>query len=160
MSADDINYVFETQVIDTGIGIPQQKQSQLFIPFLELKNRIGLIQEENHNIGLGLSCSKDLTQKLGGNIKVIESQPGLTNIAFKFGVKVIQELNFSDVNQKTYHSCNFNQNKVTLVKLTQCERPFNKKLQSYMIKKNMVSKDQINDPTNYQIFDKRVLGFK
>lgn len=91
---------------------------------------------------------------------MIESQPGLTNIAFKFGVKVIQELNFSDVNQKTYHSCNFNQNKVTLVKLTQCERPFNKKLQSYMIKKNMVSKDQINDPTNYQIFDKRVLGFK
>ena len=72
-NSQDFNYVFETQVIDTGIGIPLHKQSQLFVPFLELKNKLGLIQEENHNIGLGLSCSKDLTQKLGGNIKIMDS---------------------------------------------------------------------------------------
>jgi C4-dicarboxylate-specific signal transduction histidine kinase len=70
----------------------------LFIPFLELKNRIGLIKEEHHNIGLGLACSKDLTKKLGGDIKVIMSQPGLTNIAFKIGVKVKHDNSFSNWN--------------------------------------------------------------
>ena len=68
----------------------------------------------------------------------MDSQPGLTNIAFKFGVKVVQEFNFSN-GQKTYNSCNLNQNKVTLEKLTQAERPFNKKLQQYLTRKNLVS---------------------
>jgi sensor histidine kinase regulating citrate/malate metabolism len=44
--------------------------------------------KENHNIGLGLSCSKDLTKKIGGDIKVIQSTPGFTNISFKIGVKL------------------------------------------------------------------------
>ena len=32
-----LNYVFETHIIDTGIGIEEERQKMLFIPFLELK---------------------------------------------------------------------------------------------------------------------------
>lgn len=30
-------YEFETEIIDTGIGITEQRQKMLFVPFLELK---------------------------------------------------------------------------------------------------------------------------
>lgn len=56
--AESGEYMFETQVIDSGIGISQERQEMLFTPFLELRNRIGIVKAENDNIGLGLSCSK------------------------------------------------------------------------------------------------------
>lgn len=34
---DELDYVLETEIIDTGIGISKKRQKMLFIPFLELK---------------------------------------------------------------------------------------------------------------------------
>ena len=82
-----IDYVLETQVIDSGKGIPQNIQKTLFIPFLELKNSQGLNRDRCGNIGLGLSCSKQIVKAMGGDIILKESQRGLTNIAFKIPVK-------------------------------------------------------------------------
>jgi C4-dicarboxylate-specific signal transduction histidine kinase len=59
----------------------------LFVPFKELKNRIGLMKPENDNIGLGLSCSYEICRKIGGDIKLLESKNGFTAIAFKIPVK-------------------------------------------------------------------------
>jgi hypothetical protein len=39
MEKDETDYVLETQVIDSGVGISQERQKMMFIPFLELKNR-------------------------------------------------------------------------------------------------------------------------
>ena len=36
-SIDDNEYVLETEIIDTGLGITKQRQEMMFVPFLELK---------------------------------------------------------------------------------------------------------------------------
>jgi hypothetical protein len=36
---DEETYIFETEIIDTGIGISVERQNMLFIPFMELKMR-------------------------------------------------------------------------------------------------------------------------
>ena len=71
--------VLETQVIDTGLGISQERQKLLFIPFLELRSLQGLLKKpENDNIGIGLNNSYSITKQLGGTIRINQSEPGLT----------------------------------------------------------------------------------
>lgn len=36
---EDETHIFETEIIDTGIGISEERQNMLFIPFMELKMR-------------------------------------------------------------------------------------------------------------------------
>jgi CheY-like chemotaxis protein len=61
------------EIIDTGVGIPKEKQDSLFQPFVQAdvsyRRRFG-------GTGLGLTISKQLLDKLGGTIG-FESQPGL-----------------------------------------------------------------------------------
>jgi C4-dicarboxylate-specific signal transduction histidine kinase len=45
----------------------------LFIPFKELKYKLGIMKPDNDSIGLGLSCSYDLARKIGGDITLLES---------------------------------------------------------------------------------------
>lgn len=73
-------------MIDSGIGIEPNRQKMLFIPFQELKHRIGISKSSNDSIGIGLACSSDICKKLGGDITLKKSEPGLTVIAFKFPV--------------------------------------------------------------------------
>ena len=77
-------------IIDTGIGIEQDRQKLLFIPFLELKDRLGIMKSENDNIGMGLSGSKDLCVKMGGDIILKDSRPGLTAFSFKIPIMLIK----------------------------------------------------------------------
>jgi len=61
------------KVIDSGIGITEQDQKKLFHPFTQV---------DDSNIrtfggtGLGLVISKRLSQQLGGDLVILESQPG------------------------------------------------------------------------------------
>ena len=55
------------QVKDTGVGIPEAKQNQIFERFLQLESSKILSQG---GVGLGLSIVKDLVQILNGNITV------------------------------------------------------------------------------------------
>ena len=64
-------YILETQVIDIGLGIEPERQSLLFEPLNEIRQSVGAKRSKNANIGLGLSCSKALCKKMGGNIKLI-----------------------------------------------------------------------------------------
>ena len=41
-ACSDLDFVLETQIIDTGIGIAADRQEILFVPFKELKQRIGI----------------------------------------------------------------------------------------------------------------------
>ena len=36
---EEETHIFETEIIDTGIGISEERQNMLFIPFMELKMR-------------------------------------------------------------------------------------------------------------------------
>ena len=42
----------------------------LFIPFLELKLKQCLDCVNDHNIGMGLACSKSITKCMQGDIKI------------------------------------------------------------------------------------------
>lgn len=54
------------EVIDTGIGIPSEKQSELFKPFVQLMQE----DSEVKGTGLGLAISKSLIELMGGRISV------------------------------------------------------------------------------------------
>ena len=71
-------YMLETTVIDSGIGIDTERQKMLFIPFLELKIKQNLKKVKDRNIGIGLACSKDICNNLGGDLILVHSEEGLT----------------------------------------------------------------------------------
>ena len=87
----ELNAVLETIIVDTGVGIEEDRKDLLFIPFLELRNRIGIMKTQNDNIGLGLACSKDLCKKLGGDVILMSSNDGLTAFSFKIPIKLVRK---------------------------------------------------------------------
>lgn len=80
--------MFETHIIDTGIGIEEDRQKMLFIPFLELKMKQNIKQVKDNNIGMGLACSEAISSAINGDIIIKHSRRGLTVFAFKIPVKV------------------------------------------------------------------------
>lgn len=77
-------------VSDTGLGIPKEKQSELFKPFSQVhtdrENRFG-------GTGLGLSIVKSLVNAMGGEIQ-LESEPGHgTQVMFSVTLKREYQLN-------------------------------------------------------------------
>jgi signal transduction histidine kinase/ActR/RegA family two-component response regulator len=58
-------------VTDSGVGIPREKQDQLFQPF----NRLGIEDSQIQGTGIGLTITKSLIETMGGQIG-FESSPG------------------------------------------------------------------------------------
>lgn len=63
------------KVKDTGIGIPEEKASQIFERFTKLNSVV-------QGTGLGLSICKSIVEKLGGTIKVISIEGAGTEFTF------------------------------------------------------------------------------
>lgn len=59
------------EVTDTGIGIPKEKQKEVFLAFQQIE---GTISRKYTGTGLGLSISTELVKRLGGFI-TLESEP-------------------------------------------------------------------------------------
>jgi signal transduction histidine kinase len=55
------------KVVDTGVGIPQDKVQSIFEPFVQLER--GLTMDMS-GTGLGLAISRDLARFMGGDLKV------------------------------------------------------------------------------------------
>ncbi len=71
VSCPDPNY-WGIQVMDTGIGIPKEAQSDIFEPFRQVTTAV---TRDNRGVGLGLSITKQLVELMRGKI-VVESEVG------------------------------------------------------------------------------------
>jgi signal transduction histidine kinase len=71
-SQDDEQTTLQFTVKDTGIGIPKERQKEIFSAFTQAD---GSMTRKYGGTGLGLTISRRLTEKMGGQIWV-ESEPG------------------------------------------------------------------------------------
>ena len=69
---DNNTATIKIEVIDNGIGIPKHQLERLFLPFEQAD---GGIDRKFQGAGLGLSISKQIIERMGGEIWV-ESEPG------------------------------------------------------------------------------------
>ena len=81
----DHNWMFTTNVIDTGSGIDNERLPYLFKLFGELKINNSLQYVKDNGIGIGLTCSKTIVDFLGGKI-AIKSSPGFTDVKISIPV--------------------------------------------------------------------------
>jgi len=71
-AGEDGNRRIRLSVVDTGPGIAPENQEKIFEKFWQIDSSV---TREHSGSGLGLAISKELTQLLGGSIRV-ESEPG------------------------------------------------------------------------------------
>lgn len=83
IEADERQALLEFAVIDSGIGVPQEKQAQLFHPFTQADNST---TREYGGTGLGLSIIRSLARLMDGSVGM-ESEPGKGS-RFWFRVRV------------------------------------------------------------------------
>ena len=85
----DNSEMIDFEVKDTGIGISEEDQKKLFIPFSQVDSSTTKIYG---GTGLGLSICKKLTDLLGGTIKISSILNQGTTITFSLPIKRLNEL--------------------------------------------------------------------
>ncbi|KAF8379736.1 hypothetical protein HHK36_029184 [Tetracentron sinense] len=75
-----MEFLFE--VDDTGKGIPKEKQKSVFENFVQVKGTA----LEHGGTGLGLGIVQSLVRLMGGEIRIVDKEPGETGTCFKFNI--------------------------------------------------------------------------
>jgi signal transduction histidine kinase len=78
-TVNERNKMISIKVMDTGIGIPPDKQNLVFEPFYEIQDPMNHMTSKTEflggGIGLGLTLAKDVFESHQGTI-LLESAPG------------------------------------------------------------------------------------
>jgi osomolarity two-component system sensor histidine kinase TcsA len=81
---DDEHFIIKTEVIDSGIGVPQHSSEKLFTPFQQFDNSATKLYK---GTGLGLSICKGLAKLMEGDIGYLPNPEGQGSI-FWFTAKL------------------------------------------------------------------------
>ncbi len=84
----DSNLVVQFEIIDTGIGIDQERLQELFEPFVQANQHIGV---EFGGSGLGLALSKRLTEIMGGQIEAYSQLQKGSKFILSLPFKIVHE---------------------------------------------------------------------
>ncbi|XBI36047.1 hypothetical protein VPH35_121631 [Triticum aestivum] len=74
---DSVEFYFE--VVDTGVGIPEEKRESVFENYVQVKNGHG-------GTGLGLGIVQSFVRLMGGEISIRDKEPGEAGTCFGFNV--------------------------------------------------------------------------
>jgi K+-sensing histidine kinase KdpD len=95
--------MFETTIIDTGCGIAKERIRFLFHAFGELYQKQCMRHVKDRGIGVGLNCSKIITEAMNGQIRLISSDNGKTEIKISLPVKTslqaMRKLSFENLSR-------------------------------------------------------------
>ncbi|AFY58123.1 PAS domain S-box [Rivularia sp. PCC 7116] len=92
---DNSGCLIQFKIEDTGIGIPQNKTKEIFLPFHQLKNDDSL----NEGSGLGLSISQKIVNLMGGKIQVESTTQKGSTFYFDLHFSEIEDIqHFKDFN--------------------------------------------------------------
>lgn len=83
-SEDEENSIIRTEVIDSGIGVPEASVNALFTPFIQFDNST---TKKYKGTGLGLSICKSLSELMGGEIGFHPNPKGRGSV-FWFTIKL------------------------------------------------------------------------
>ncbi|VVB64567.1 Methanogenesis regulatory histidine kinase FilI [uncultured archaeon] len=130
------------EVKDTGIGIPQDKISQIFEPFVQVERTLS---RKRDGVGLGLAITKNLVELMGGKIWV-ESIPGQgTTFSFMIPAEIIpgKRLDFGKMDSRVT-SENFAGLKPMRILVAE-DNPSNQKVLVEMLKRMGYRPDAVAD---------------
>ena len=74
---------------DTGKGIENDRMKYLFKTFGELSNKHFMKKVVDYGIGVGLSCSKELSLAIKGDVHLVSSKKGQTIFRIKTPLNVL-----------------------------------------------------------------------
>ncbi|NAS30103.1 response regulator [Flavobacteriaceae bacterium R38] len=107
--ADNIATV-NFEIEDNGIGIPKEKQKEIFDNFLQIERKDADFQ----GTGLGLSIVKRLVTLFGGEVN-LKSEPGIGSIfSFTLDLQIGKPLSEDEICQEVYENVHLN-NKILIV---------------------------------------------
>lgn len=120
---DDLNYVLDVHVIDTGIGMTPSQQSKLFTSFEQAD---GGIARKYGGTGLGLAISKRLSVLMGGDIgvksEIDKGSDFYFHIPFTFGESIDKSNKKTIENTPDDFEYNWADKKILLVEDTDINR--------------------------------------
>lgn len=105
-------------VVDTGIGIPLEKQKSLFEAFRQVDESA---TRAVGGTGLGLTISKRLVELMGGNMEKVISTPGVGS-TFSFRIPLEESLEYLGPIQASSEKADMYNKRVFLLESNDCER--------------------------------------
>lgn len=106
------------QVEDTGIGIPEDRKVEIFLPFEQLENGHSYA---NEGTGLGLTISQNIVKRLGGEIQVISTSGDGSIFWFDLDVLPLYSSSTSEVNMTLAESTPTETPEITIPPLSEVQ---------------------------------------